>query len=187
MHNLLYFQDSRDAPPPEKGQPLPRATELRRRVRPPSMSPHPKHPPPHAAAPLRKQSSWSPDSHRDEAWLRQKADRRVRRSRSVTDEDLDELRACIELGFGFDSPEMDQRLNDAFPAYSLYYAVNKQYHDAVAKPPPSPSAARLEPDAVNPIGSPHAFIGPGENPERVKTRLRHWAQVVACAVRQSST
>ncbi|PHU11728.1 hypothetical protein BC332_18658 [Capsicum chinense] len=34
--------------------------------------------------------------------------------RSVTDEDLDERKACIELGFGFDSPEMDQRLSDTF-------------------------------------------------------------------------
>ncbi|KAK6128976.1 hypothetical protein DH2020_037283 [Rehmannia glutinosa] len=143
--------------------------------------------PPHAATPLYKQNSWSPDSHRDEAWLRQKG-RRNRRSRSVTDEDLDELKACIELGFGFDSPEMDQRLSDTFPAYGLYYAVNKQYNDAVSKPSSSPlSSVQSESDAVSPIGSPHTIVGPGDNPQTVKTRLRRWAQVVACSVRQSAS
>ncbi|KAJ6678422.1 INSERTASE putative (DUF1685)-RELATED [Salix viminalis] len=33
--------------------------------------------------------------------------------------------------------------------------------------------------------SPHTIFGPGENPQTVKTRLRQWAQVVACSVRQS--
>lgn len=84
--------------------------------------PRPSSPAPPAAAShhLYKQNSWS---HRDEAWLRQKG-RRKRRSRSVTEEDLDELKACIELGFDFDSPEMDKRLSQTFPAYGLYYAVN---------------------------------------------------------------
>ncbi|XP_051140966.1 uncharacterized protein LOC127258233 [Andrographis paniculata] len=133
--------------------------------------------PPRATSSLYKQNSWSPDSLREEAWQRQR-NRRDRRSRSVTDEDLDEIKACIELGFGFgfDSPEIDQRLSDTFPAYGLYYAVNKQYSDAASKPPwPSPS----------PVGSPHTIFGPGDNPETVKTRLKQWAQVVACAVRQS--
>ncbi|KAG8384384.1 hypothetical protein BUALT_Bualt04G0112500 [Buddleja alternifolia] len=138
-------------------------------------------------------SSWSPDSYRDEAWLRQKG-RRHRRSRSVTDEDLDELKGCLELGFGFDSPEMDQRLSDTFPAYGLYYAVNKQYNDAVSRPRPAlpPSSAALSPapsecDSASPLGSPHTIYGPGDNPQTVKTKLRQWAQVVACAVRQSAT
>ncbi|KAL3646282.1 hypothetical protein CASFOL_011462 [Castilleja foliolosa] len=120
-------------------------------------------PPPHAA-PLYKQNSWSPDSHREEAWLRQKAGRRNRRSRSVTDEDLDELKACIELGFGFDSPEIDQRLSDTFPAYGLYYAVNKQYNDVVSKqlPPPPPSPSHSEYDAASQTESPHSIFGPVE-------------------------
>uniref|UniRef100_A0A5B7B4A4 Membrane insertase YidC n=1 Tax=Davidia involucrata TaxID=16924 RepID=A0A5B7B4A4_DAVIN len=131
-----------------------------------------------APAPLYKQKSWSPDTCRDEAWLKRKGnhDRRKRRSKSVTDEDLDELKACIELGFGFDSPEMDQRLSDTLPALGLYYAVNKQYYDSVSKPSSSSS----------PLGSPHTIFGPGDNPQMVKTRLKQWAQVVACSVRQSS-
>ncbi|KAL0377713.1 UNVERIFIED_CONTAM: hypothetical protein Sradi_3076800 [Sesamum radiatum] len=155
---------------------------------PPPQPPRPAFPPPHEASSLHKQNSWSPDSHRDEAWLRQKG-RRNRRSRSVTDEDLDELKACIELGFGFDSAEMDQRLSDTFPAYGLYYAVNKQYNDAASKTPPPPSSplspSQSECDTPSPLGSPHAIFDPGDNPQTMKTRLRQWAQVVACAVRQS--
>nr|DAD34126.1 TPA_asm: hypothetical protein HUJ06_004767 [Nelumbo nucifera] len=65
---------------------------------------------------------------------------------------------CIELGFGFDldSPHLDNRLSDTLPALALYYAVNKQYNHSVR-----------------------------DNPQLVKTRLRQWAQVFACSVRQS--
>ncbi|KAL0343691.1 UNVERIFIED_CONTAM: hypothetical protein Sangu_1256500 [Sesamum angustifolium] len=56
------------------------------------------------------------------------------------DEISTNLRLCIELGFGFDSAEMDQRLSDTFPAYGLYYAVNKQYNGAASKTPPPPSS-----------------------------------------------
>ncbi|KAG6478197.1 hypothetical protein ZIOFF_061631 [Zingiber officinale] len=45
--------------------------------------------------------SLSPDSDHEEAWLHRQAIHRVRR-RSVTDEELDKLRGCIDLGFSFD-------------------------------------------------------------------------------------
>ncbi|KAG5241417.1 Polycomb group protein [Salix suchowensis] len=120
------------------------------------------------ASPLYKQHSWSPDIYRDEAWLKRK--------------DLDELKGCIELGFGFDSPEVDPRLSDTFPALELYYAVNKNYFDHSASKPvvtatPSSSTAS-DCDSPSPLGSPHTIFGPGENPQTVKTRLRQWAQVL---------
>ncbi|GMJ08731.1 hypothetical protein like AT4G33985 [Hibiscus trionum] len=140
------------------------------------------------SAPLYKHPSWSPDIFRDEAWLRRKGNSKKRRSKSVTDEDLDELKACIELGFGFDSPEVDQRLSDTLPALGLYYAVNKNYNDTVISKPctSSPSVVSDSESIPSPVGSPHAIVGPGDNPQAVKTRLRQWAQVVACSVRQSS-
>ncbi len=153
-------------------------------------------PPPPLASPLYKQKSWSPDLYRDEAWLRRKGNhdhRRHRRSKSVTDEDLDELKACIELGFGFgfDSPITEEdRLSDTLPALGLYYAVNKQYYDTVSKSSLSTSSfssAASEPDIPSPLGSPSTIINPGDNPQTVKTRLRQWAQVVACSVRQCSS
>ncbi|KAF7128937.1 hypothetical protein RHSIM_Rhsim10G0118200 [Rhododendron simsii] len=146
---------------------------------------------PPAAAPLLKHKSWSPDVYRDEAWLlRRKGinDRRKRRSKSVTDEDLDELKACIELGFGFVSPEVDPGLSDTLPALGLYYAVNKTYYDSVSKSSSSLfSSTASECESPSSVGSPSTILGLGDNPQTVKTRLRQWAQVVACSVRQSSS
>jgi hypothetical protein len=127
-------------------------------------------PQPRLISSLYKQHSWSPDAYRDEAWLRRKGNSKNRRSKSVTDEDLDELKACIELGFGFDdssSPELDQRLSDTLPALGLYYAVNKQYNDTVSKPttttPPSSTPSECDDSAPSPLGSPHTNIfSPGK-------------------------
>ncbi|GMI68080.1 hypothetical protein like AT4G33985 [Hibiscus trionum] len=139
-------------------------------------------------APLYKQRSWSPDIYRDEAWLRRKGNNKKGRSKSVTDEDLDELKACIELGFGFefDSPELDQRLSHTLPALGLYYAVNKNYNDVASRSVSSISGASDCDSIPSPVGSPHTIFGPGDPPQTVKTRLKQWAQVVACSVRQSS-
>lgn len=67
---------------------------------------------------------------RDIAWERR---RRQERRRSIvndcvcddiTDEDLHELKGCIELGFGFNE-EDGQRLCNTLPALDLYFAVNR--------------------------------------------------------------
>nr|XP_023879224.1 uncharacterized protein LOC111991658 [Quercus suber]POE77091.1 hypothetical protein CFP56_72826 [Quercus suber] len=143
---------------------------------------------PHAPPrPLHKQHSWSPDIHRDEAWLRRKGSNKnssgLRRNKSVSDDDLEELKACIELGFGFDSPEVDPKLSDTIPALEFYYAVNKQYSISLSRS--SSSSSLMASDTE--IESPNTIIDQGEDAELVKTRLRQWAQVVACAVRQSSS
>lgn len=148
--------------------------------------------------PLCKHRSWSPDVNREEAWLRRKGHSKNRRSKSVTDEDLDELKACIELGFGFESsPEakFDQRLSDTLPALDLFYAVNKSYSESIASKPinsvssfttPSASSTVSDCDTLSPQGSPNTIFTRGDNPQTVKARLRQWAQVVACTVRQRS-
>lgn len=128
---------------------------------------------PTLSAPLYKQRSWSPDAYRDEAWLRRKGNWKNRRSKSVTDEDVDELKACIELGFGFESsPEVepDHRLSDTLPALGLYYAVNKNYNDSLA---PKNASATTSSSSVasdcdstaSPHGSPHtaAIFTTGNN------------------------
>ncbi|KAK4563134.1 hypothetical protein RGQ29_005586 [Quercus rubra] len=143
---------------------------------------------PHAPPrPLYKQHSWSPDIHRDEAWLRRKGSNKnssgLRRNKSVSDDDLEELKACIELGFGFDSPEVDPKLSDTIPALEFFYAVNKQYSNSLSRS--SSSSSLMASDTE--IESPNTIIDQGEDAELVKTRLRQWAQVVACAVRQSSS
>ncbi|KAL2330528.1 hypothetical protein Fmac_018109 [Flemingia macrophylla] len=84
-----------------------------------------------------------------EAWLWCKGNYKNRLSRSVTDENIDELKACIELGFGFDSSPVDgnRHLSDTLPVLGLYCAVNKCYNDAVL--------LRLQQHFL-PFGSPHS-------------------------------
>ncbi|CAL9180379.1 unnamed protein product [Musa hybrid cultivar] len=128
--------------------------------------------------------------------------RATKRVRNLTDEDLDELRGSIELGFGFNEEEGGHDLLDTLPALDLYFAVNRQLSDI--KIPFSPSPVTSPTTASTPstlCGSPsprspdeHSggpseswkICNPGDNPQHVKTRLRHWAQAVACSVRQSS-
>ncbi|XP_010530774.1 PREDICTED: uncharacterized protein LOC104807268 [Tarenaya hassleriana] len=152
----------------------------------------PSQPPPR---PLFKQHSWSPDADRDEAWIRKKkrpglsssfsgVGGGLDRSKSVTDEDLEELKGCIELGFGFepDSPDLDPRLSSTLPALGFYCAVNRQYSSRLSRTS-SQSSIASEGDVNN---SSSTIFDQGEDPEMVKLRLKQWAQVVACSLRQLS-
>ncbi|KAH7517986.1 uncharacterized protein LOC107427053 [Ziziphus jujuba] len=147
---------------------------------------------PHAPAPvprpLLKQQSWSPDAIRDEAWQRRKGSHAavgLCRSKSVSDDDLEELKACVELGLGFDpeSSDVDPRLSDTIPALGFYCAVNKQYSNSLSR---SSSSSSIVSDSDAAGSSNNNLFCPGDDAEMVKTRLKQWAQVVACAVRSSS-
>lgn len=116
-------------------------------------------------SPLYKHNSWSPDILRDDEWLRRKDKHRLRlrrHNKSVTDEDIDELKACIELGFGF--AESDDRLSTTLPALGLYYAVNKHYHDTVSKSSSlSSSSSSLSVSDSDSSDNTHAIFAPGTN------------------------
>lgn len=111
-----------------------------------------------APPPLLKHKSWSPDSHREEAWLRRKGNSRAlrQRSKSVTDDDLDELRGCIELGFGFDpdSPRLEPKLARTFPALELYCAVNRHYGGSLSRSSSSSTLASTDSDTTSLVGNP---------------------------------
>ncbi|CAN1192412.1 hypothetical protein LINPERHAP2_LOCUS41538 [Linum perenne] len=131
---------------------------------------------------LRKNNSWSPDSGRENVWRRRKSNQsssRLHRSSSnVTDEDVDELNACIELGFGFDpeSPDLDPRLSETLPALGFYCAVHKQYNKILSRT----SSEVSDGDVDFFLGR----VGSGEDPEMVKMKLKQWAKVVGCSVKQ---
>ncbi|KAL1211632.1 hypothetical protein V5N11_023635 [Cardamine amara subsp. amara] len=109
----------------------------------------------------------------------------------LTDEDLNELKGSIELGFGFNE-EAGQKLCNTLPALDLYFAVNRQL-----SPLPSPSSSRSSTSSASAFSnsipcSPKKadsdslkILFSGDNPQQVKQRLRHWAQAVACSVMQS--
>ncbi|TVU13400.1 hypothetical protein EJB05_40454 [Eragrostis curvula] len=124
-----------------------------------------------------------------------------RAAMGLTDADLDELRGSMELGFGFDEDKGGQNLCDTLPALDLYFAVNRQLSEPKMRwstsSAPSLSATSSSSNLCGTPspGSPSAqsnsmdswkICSPGENPQLVKTRLRHWAQVVACSVKHSS-
>ncbi|CAA7019443.1 unnamed protein product [Microthlaspi erraticum] len=158
----------------------------------PPIEPETRRPPPHTpssgvvrrlhtppSTSLLKQHSWSPDLIREEAWSKRRdVSRRRRRGKSLTDDDLDELKASFELGFGFGSPEIaDRRLSNTLPALELYYAVQRSYNDAVSN---KSSSSLSDGDT-----SPHTVYQTSDDPQTVKTKLKQWARVVACTVNQS--
>ncbi|CAN8278562.1 unnamed protein product [Cochlearia groenlandica] len=138
-------------------------------------------PPP--STPLLKQNSWSPDIIREEAWSKRRDTfRHRRRGKSLTEEDLDELKASIELGFGFGSSDIaDPRLSNTLPALELYFAVQKSYNDAVSNKSATSSFSLSDGD-TSPLLTVYQT---GYDSETVKTKLKQWAKVVACTVSQS--
>ncbi|KAJ1409377.1 hypothetical protein SESBI_22891 [Sesbania bispinosa] len=132
---------------------------------------------------------------RDRAWERRRRQERMRSTvqecvcDDLTDEDLHELKGCIELGFGFNE-EDGQTLCNTLPALDLYFAVNRRLSPSPVSTPHSraPSLGGRS----SSFGSPRSdsdswkICSPGDDPELVKTKLRHWAQAVACSVMQSS-
>lgn len=117
----------------------------------------------------------------------------------LTDEDLHELKGCIELGFGFNE-ENGQRLCPTIPALDLYFAVNRRFYSSpVSSPASNGSSASIGistsassgslGDRSSSFGSDSdswKICSPGDDPQHVKTKLRHWALAVACSLRQSS-
>ncbi|CAM8894349.1 unnamed protein product [Rhodiola kirilowii] len=109
----------------------------------------------------------------------------------ITDEDLHELKGSIELGFGFNEEE-GQRLCGTLPALDLYFAVNRQLSPSpVSTPESGRSSVSLGGRSSSVCESPRIsdsdswrICSPGDDPQQVKTKLRHWAQAVACSVMQ---
>ncbi|XP_050373533.1 uncharacterized protein LOC126791166 isoform X1 [Argentina anserina] len=107
------------------------------------------------------------------------------RTKSLTDEDLDELKGCLDLGFGFSYEEIPELCN-TLPALELCYSMSQKFMDNKSPETSSPAAA---PDSCSSVSSPIAnwkISSPGDHPEDVKARLKYWAQAVACTVKLCS-
>ncbi|CAD5172180.1 unnamed protein product [Musa acuminata subsp. malaccensis] len=99
------------------------------------------------------------------------------RTRSLTDEDLEELKGCLDLGFGFSYEEIPGLCN-TLPALELCYSLCQSVRlDDHPDRYPSPSSS--------PVAN-WRFSSPGDDPDEVKARLKYWAQAVACTVRLCS-
>ncbi|GJM92299.1 hypothetical protein PR202_ga08759 [Eleusine coracana subsp. coracana] len=102
----------------------------------------------------------------------------VVRTKSLTEEDLADLKGCLDLGFGFAYHEIPE-LCGTLPALELCYSMTRRFLDEQGAP-----GLEQEPEATS---LPNWRIsGPGDDPEEVKARLKYWAQAVACTVKLCS-
>ncbi|KAL5204537.1 hypothetical protein ABZP36_009408 [Zizania latifolia] len=116
----------------------------------------------------------------------------VGRAKSLTDDDLEELKGCVDLGFGFSYDEIPE-LCGTLPALELCYSMSQRFLDEHQSPPkpekkkkPVAEAAAVAPASpAQPIAN-WKISSPGDSPDEVKARLKYWAQAVACTVRLCS-
>ncbi|KAB8117019.1 hypothetical protein EE612_058538, partial [Oryza sativa] len=107
----------------------------------------------------------------------------VGRARSLTDDDLEELKGCVDLGFGFSYDEIPE-LCGTLPALELCYSMSQRFlddHPQSHHSPPPPPPPMPSPSIPN-----WKISSPGDSPDEVKARLKYWAQAVACTVRLCS-
>ncbi|CAH2059901.1 unnamed protein product [Thlaspi arvense] len=112
------------------------------------------------------------------------------RAKSLTDDDLEELKGCLDLGFGFSYDEIPELCN-TLPALELCYSMSQKFLDDQQNHQKSPEMSPEEEDSPPPPTTtiPIAnwkISSPGDNPDEVKARLKYWAQAVACTVRLCS-
>ncbi|KAH9302041.1 hypothetical protein KI387_013624 [Taxus chinensis] len=118
------------------------------------------------------------------------------RAKSLTDEDLDELKGCLDLGFGFNYEEIPELCN-TLPALELAYSISQKFQDEQQRSPVHKSSVSAIDGAMSdgysnsssctqsPIAN-WKISSPGDHPEQVKARLKFWAQAVACTIRLCS-
>lgn len=112
------------------------------------------------------------ETPRDVAWERRRRQmlhqerkkngiQNVAETEDLTDEDLNELKGSIELGFGFNE-EHGQRLCGTLPALDLYFAVNRQFATSPALSPNTPhsnSSSSLGSSSLTSLGDSSDSLG----------------------------
>ncbi|KAI3743152.1 hypothetical protein L1987_60856 [Smallanthus sonchifolius] len=104
------------------------------------------------------------------------------RAKSLTDEDLEELKGCLDLGFGFSYDEIPELCN-TLPALELCYSMSRKFLDEQQK---SPAVSDSSSSPASGGKANWKISSPGDDPEDVKARLKFWAQAVACTVKLCS-
>jgi len=106
----------------------------------------------------------------------------VVRTRSLTEDDLEELKGCLDLGFGFAYSEIPE-LCGTLPALELCYSMTRRFLDEQRAP--GKEEEKEQENAATHLPN-WRISGPGDDPEEVKVRLKYWAQAVACTVKLCS-
>lgn len=111
------------------------------------------------------------------------------RAKSLTNDDLDELKGCVDLGFGFSYDEIPELCN-TLPALELCYSMSQKFlddhpHHQKGFGSGSGSGSDSGSETSSPVPT-WKISSPGDDPEDVKARLKFWAQAVACTVKLCS-
>ncbi|KAI5058441.1 hypothetical protein GOP47_0026611 [Adiantum capillus-veneris] len=101
-------------------------------------------------------------------------------TRSLTDDDFEELKGFMDLGFRFNEASLPA-FSHTLPALEVYCAVAQSLQESPYCPSPAASSAGLCSSA--PTTPQWKVCSPGDSSDDVKGRLRHWARAVACNVR----
>ncbi|VAH94211.1 unnamed protein product [Triticum turgidum subsp. durum] len=110
----------------------------------------------------------------------------VGRARSLTDDDLEELKGCVDLGFGFSYNEIPE-LCGTLPALELCYSMSPRRAPAAVQGRRFGSgAAGGRASSAGPAHPQLEDFLPWDSPDEVKARLKYWAQAVACTVKLCS-
>lgn len=89
-------------------------------------------------------------------------DEDLTRTKSLTDEDLDELKGCLDLGFGFSYDEIPELCN-TLPALELCYSMSQKFMDEHQKSPENSPQASLSPvDSLSSSMANWKISSPGE-------------------------
>lgn len=99
-----------------------------------------------------------------EGYVETSDDDELGRTKSLTDEDLDELKGCLDLGFGFSYEEIPELCN-TLPALELCYSMSQKFLDEQQKSPESSTEPVALPEACSPPSGPIAnwkISSPGE-------------------------
>ena len=98
-----------------------------------------------------------------EGYVETKDQDELGRSKSLTDEDLEELKGCLDLGFGFSYEEIPELCN-TLPALELCYSLSQKFLDDQQQqqqdslPPPESPTPPCGPLASWKISSPGEFL-----------------------------
>lgn len=98
---------------------------------------------------LKKQDSWC-KNRKNQVFLEGYVDEdELVRAKSLTDEDLDELKGCLDLGFGFSYDEIPELCN-TLPALELCYSMSQKFLLDDQKSPESPSSSVVDDSGSSP-------------------------------------
>ena len=87
---------------------------------------------------------------------------RMGRARSMTDDDLEELKGCVDLGFGFSYHEIPE-LCGTLPALELCYSMSQRFldeHQQLSKAEEAPALAPASP--AQPVATNWKISSPGK-------------------------